>query len=579
MAMPAGSTGVPTGSQTLPSPKQVVAHTRAQNGVMTKGRPTPARRRALAVAAAASGGAGKGAPAPAPNPYVAQAQAQIDPIIAAITASATGQAQAADQAIQGLTDSYAKGIGSIDYGSPYSGAEAQQAAVDAALQQSATGQGSDLAAALAQRLQALQGSSGANAVNQEAAALASQGSGIGGAQLASGSAALNQLISDAAAAKSYGQKMPGVIDSAGLQGIEQSQGQAQQAINQGTLQAESQLPQIEQNLKADALQAKADKATQAYKNAEIALRGQSNKISAFRATTAAQQGAARIAQGAQRIQIEAQRAAQTALNSNRSYGLSLQRLGLENKRLQMQAMTSEIKLKNGGLTPAEVSRYKAMSYGLAHEGFSTTYTDKATGQEAHYTYQQVLQQMTEKGIPPSMAMKALNAAGFKPGVRGAPRGLSPAAGNGKGMFTNLGGMMRPFSVAGSAVETAAGHTIVGLAQQYAAEKVPYVWGGSTPKGFDCSGFAQYLYGKAGISIPRTTYTQRDAGTPVGKGALLPGDLVFFKGSDSVGGKPGHVGIYIGGGRMIDEPHTGSYARVESVAGFPGYMGARRFGKG
>lgn len=105
-----------------------------------------------------------------------------------------------------------------------------------------------------------------------------------------------------------------------------------------------------------------------------------------------------------------------------------------------------------------------------------------------------------------------------------------------------------------------------------------MWGGSSPKGFDCSGFAQYLYGKAGIRIPRTTYTQWNAPNshPVAQGDLLPGDLVFFKGSDSRGGLPGHVGIYIGGGKMIDEPHTGSYARVESVSTFGGYMGARRY---
>lgn len=110
---------------------------------------------------------------------------------------------------------------------------------------------------------------------------------------------------------------------------------------------------------------------------------------------------------------------------------------------------------------------------------------------------------------------------------------------------------------------------------------PYVWGGESTKGFDCSGFAQYLYGHAGVKIPRTTYEQWLApnGHPVGKGQLLPGDLVFFKGSDSktVNGKllPGHVGIYIGNGKIIDAYGTGSGVRVDSV-NMAGFMGARRF---
>jgi len=128
----------------------------------------------------------------------------------------------------------------------------------------------------------------------------------------------------------------------------------------------------------------------------------------------------------------------------------------------------------------------------------------------------------------------------------------------------------------SHVESALGLHIVGMAHQYLG--TPYLWGGTTPRGFDCSGFAQFLYAKSGISIPRTSEQQWMAGSPVPKRALQPGDLVFFRGSDSVGGLPGHVGVYIGHGMMIDEPHTGSHARVESVFSFGGYMGARRYGK-
>jgi cell wall-associated NlpC family hydrolase len=130
---------------------------------------------------------------------------------------------------------------------------------------------------------------------------------------------------------------------------------------------------------------------------------------------------------------------------------------------------------------------------------------------------------------------------------------------------------------GGAVESALGTRIVGLAHKYLG--TPYVWGGRSPKGFDCSGFAQYLYGQVGVSIPPTTYTQWKAGRSVGKSQLQPGDLVFFRGSDSIGGLPGHVGVYIGHGMMIDAPHTGSHVRVESVFNFGGYMGARRYGKG
>jgi len=135
-------------------------------------------------------------------------------------------------------------------------------------------------------------------------------------------------------------------------------------------------------------------------------------------------------------------------------------------------------------------------------------------------------------------------------------------------FKAIGNIKNP-AHRGAAVE------IVKLAHEFLG--TPYVYGGESPKGFDCSGLAQFMYQKAGISIPRDTYHQWGAGQPIGKRQLQPGDLVFFKGSDSIGGLPGHVGIYIGGGKMIDAPHTGSHVRVESVFSFGGYMGARRYG--
>ncbi len=104
--------------------------------------------------------------------------------------------------------------------------------------------------------------------------------------------------------------------------------------------------------------------------------------------------------------------------------------------------------------------------------------------------------------------------------------------------------------------------------------VPYLWGGSGPGGFDCSGLTQAAYAQAGRSLPRTAQEQYDAGPPVPTGsAVAPGDLLFF------GGGPGavdHVGIYVGAGEMIDAPHTGSTVRIEDGA-WPDLVGATRPG--
>lgn len=89
---------------------------------------------------------------------------------------------------------------------------------------------------------------------------------------------------------------------------------------------------------------------------------------------------------------------------------------------------------------------------------------------------------------------------------------------------------------------------------------PYVWGGSSPAGFDCSGLVQYVYSKYGVNLPRTTYDQVHSGTQVSDGNAMPGDLVFY--GDP--GAPHHVGIYLGNGMMLDAPHTGAKVQVESV---------------
>ncbi len=119
------------------------------------------------------------------------------------------------------------------------------------------------------------------------------------------------------------------------------------------------------------------------------------------------------------------------------------------------------------------------------------------------------------------------------------------------------------------------HHAAGKAEQavHMAERylgVRYEYGGESPSGFDCSGLVQYAYARVGISIPRTTYAQYNVGTPVSRSELEPGDLVFF---DHVG----HVGIYVGGGRFIHAPHTGTVVQFGSLTGWysQNYVGARR----
>ncbi len=105
-----------------------------------------------------------------------------------------------------------------------------------------------------------------------------------------------------------------------------------------------------------------------------------------------------------------------------------------------------------------------------------------------------------------------------------------------------------------------------VAEAESFEGTPYVWGGSSPSGFDCSGLVQYVYGQLGISLPRTSEEQAQAGTAVPSLAdAQPGDLLFFAGSDGTASSPGHVGIYIGNGEMIDAPYTGTDVQVQPVS--------------
>lgn len=144
---------------------------------------------------------------------------------------------------------------------------------------------------------------------------------------------------------------------------------------------------------------------------------------------------------------------------------------------------------------------------------------------------------------------------------------SAASGSSSGTSSSAGNSANASTVSGA--------TIVATAKKYLG--TPYVYGGASPSGFDCSGYVYYVLNSLGISVPRTLSSMYNKGTAVAKSQLQPGDIVFFKNTYKVG--ISHVGIYVGGGQFIHAPNSRSvvsYASLNTTYWTNHYYGAVRF---
>src|SRR5215831_3636956 len=141
-----------------------------------------------------------------------------------------------------------------------------------------------------------------------------------------------------------------------------------------------------------------------------------------------------------------------------------------------------------------------------------------------------------------------------------------------GNFSVVSAQLPAANTAAGCVQTAGGVPAVQAPTQAVAAAIsfaeqqlgkPYLWGGTGPDAFDCSGLVMMAYRTAGISIARTSQAQWATETRVPASQVQPGDLVFFAGSDGTVTSPGHVGLVIGGGKMIEAYATGFPIRVSS----------------
>lgn len=201
--------------------------------------------------------------------------------------------------------------------------------------------------------------------------------------------------------------------------------------------------------------------------------------------------------------------------------------------------------------------------GYVNASLMSATNDSAQGSTSVETYNDVVARQAAE------AAKA--AAASKPASTGGTTSSGSSSGSGSSDYTYTEPVTPSYDT--PSYDASSSSSIVSVAQNYMG--VPYVWGGTSPSGFDCSGFTQYVMRQCGYSINRTAAAQYSNGSYVSYSSLQAGDLVFFANTYSAGGIT-HVGIYIGGGQFIHAANGGVKISALSESYYSSrYYGARR----
>jgi peptidoglycan DL-endopeptidase CwlO len=260
--------------------------------------------------------------------------------------------------------------------------------------------------------------------------------------------------------------------------------------------------------------------------------------------------------GAKSLSEMIDRAESAQVLSNQDAALGRQALGFEHSVQQRERQLQQLKSKREEALAALEAKRRTITSELARQ--------KRLLASIHTTIQHLQQQEAERERRARAAAEARLRAQLA-AQRAAAAQAAAAAAAASQSQASAGVVSPPVSI--PVGDPGVGHPEAAqIALRYLG--IPYVWGGASPSGFDCSGLVMYVYAQLGISLPHYTVAQWNATLPISQAEMQPGDLVFFNGL-------GHVGIYIGGGQFVDAPHTGSVVRIDSLGNFGGFDGARR----